>query len=166
MTLIAEDGTGKANAESYITLADATARHSNFGNSAWAGAASDTVREAALRNATAFMEQAYRERWQGYRRKVDQALSWPRWWVTVDNFPISPDIVPAEIANACADLALKALAGDLNADLTRGVVREKVGPIETEYDRYSPQSVRYPAINMALAPFLKSSGANAQLVRA
>jgi hypothetical protein len=80
--------------------------------------------------------------------------------------PGRSDIVPADIANACADLALKAASGDLNADLTRGVVRKKVGPLETEYDRYSPQSVRYPAITMALAPYLKGSSAMATLVRA
>jgi hypothetical protein len=63
-----------------------------------------------------------------------QALSWPRWNVFLEGFSVSPAIVPADIANACADLALKAAAGDLNADLTRGVVRKKIGPLETEYD--------------------------------
>jgi hypothetical protein len=60
--------------------------------------------------------------------------------VWVDCYPVAPDAVPADIANACADLALKAAAGDLNADLTREVVRKKIGPLETEYDRNSPQA--------------------------
>jgi hypothetical protein len=166
VALVVEDGTGKADAESFITLAAATTRHANLGNAAWAAAATDAVREAALRRATVFMEQAYRERWQGYRRTNTQALSWPRWWVSIDNFPVDPDSVPVEVANACADLALAALTDDLNPTLTRGVRRKKIGPLETEYDPYSPQGSRRPAIDMALSPFLKGSSAMATLVRA
>ena len=66
----------------------------------------------------------------------------------------------------CADLALRALTDDLNADLTRAVVRKKIGPLETEYDRNSPQSKRFRPVDMALAPFLKGSSASARLVRA
>lgn len=166
MSLVVESGAGLSNAESYISVADATTRHASLGNTAWAALADDTAREQALRRATAYMEQAYRLRWTGCRISVSQALSWPRWNVFLEGFSVSSTIVPADIANACADLALKAAAGELNADLTRGVVRKKVGPLETEFDRYSPQSVRYPAINMALAPYLKGSSTNAQLVRA
>lgn len=166
MALTPEDGTGLANADSYISLSDATARHLSLGSAAWAAAASDTVREQALRRATVYMEQAYRSRWSGQRVNSTQALSWPRYGVVVDCWTVDSDSVPAEIANACADLALKALSDDLNADLTRGVVRKKVGPIETEYDRLSPQSKRFPAIDMALSPYLKGSAANVGLVRA
>lgn len=164
MTLIVESGNGDANAESYISVADADARHTAFGNSAWTG--TTAVKEAALRQATAYMLQAYRSRWMGDRLNGTQALDWPRWNVWADGYPVAPDVVPADVANACADLALTAAAGDLNANLERAVIREKVGPIETEYSAYSPQSVRYPAINMALAPYLTGSGANARLVRA
>jgi len=167
VALVAEDGTGRSNAESFITLADATTRHSDLGNSAWADAATDTLREQALRRATAYMEQAYRTRWLGCRVSDTQALSWPRVILDpVDGWYIDNDIVPAEVANACADLALRALSDDLNADLTRAVVREKVGPLETEYDRGSPQSTQFRAVNMALAPYLKGSSASAMLVRA
>lgn len=166
MALVPETGAGLANADSYISVEDATARHANLGNTAWAAAASDTVREQALRLATIFMEQVYRSRWAGRRISATQALSWPRYDVCIDGYSVDSDIVPAEIANACADLALKALSGDLNADLTRGVVRKKVGPLETEYDRYSPQGKRFPAIDMSLAPYLTGSAANVPLERA
>lgn len=165
MALIVEDGTGLANAESYAAVADADTRLANLGMTDWALLVT-AEKEQALRRAAAYMEQAYRERWQGYRRKIDQALSWPRWWVTVDQFPISPDIVPPVVANACIDLALKAAAGDLNADLERALVSKKTGPLEREWDRNSPEYKRYRAIDMALAPFLKGSNASVQLVRA
>lgn len=167
MTLITESGMGLANAESYISLAGATARHAALGNSAWAAAASDTLREQALRRATTFMEQAYRSRWRGRRMTSTQALSWPRLGVCIDEFYVNSDIVPTDVANACADLALKALStSDLAPDLERGVVREKVGPLEVEYDPNSPQATRYRAPDMALAPYLRGSSAMATLVRA
>lgn len=164
MALVHEDGTGKADAESYISVADADARHTAFGNTAWTGA--DAVKEAALRKATAYMRQAYRERWQGMKRHENQALDWPRWDVCVDGFHLDVDSVPTDVANACADLALRALSEDLNADQERAIVREKVGPIETEYSAHSPQSKQFRAIDMMLAPYLKGSSAMASLVRA
>lgn len=164
MALVVENGTGLSTAESYISVAAADARHTALGNTAWTGA--DSVKEAALRKATEYMEQAYRTRWTGQRIARLQALSWPRYSVVVDGYSVDSDSVPSVVANACADLALKALAAGLNADLERAVVRKKIGPIETEYDRASPQSKRYRAIDMALAPYLKGSSAMATLVRA
>jgi len=165
VSLIVEDGSGLANAESYISAAGADARMSAIGDATWA-VLTTAQKEEALRRSTIYMEQAYRGRWTGLRMTREQALSWPRYGVCVDGFYLPSDEVPADIANACADLALKAAAGDLNEDLTRGVVREKIGPIETEYDRNSPQSVRYRAVDMALSPYLKGSSAMATLVRA
>jgi hypothetical protein len=164
MALIVENGTGLSTAESYVSVADAGTRHTNLGNTAWTG--TDAVKEAALRRATQYMLQTYRGRWHGERINGTQALDWPRSWVTVDGYAVDADIVPTDIANACADLALRALAADLAADLTRGVVREKVGPLETEYDRNSPQSVRYRAIDMMLAPYLtRGAGGSMMVVR-
>lgn len=166
MTLIVEDGTGLSTAESYISVADADTRHTNNGSTLWPGTLTTAEKEEALRRATIYMEGAYRLRWRGTRLLRAQALSWPRYGAIVDGWDISSDVVPTEVANACADLALKAAAGDLAADLTRGVVREKVGPLETEYDRNSPQATRYRSIDMTLAAFLKGSSAMAMLVRA
>jgi hypothetical protein len=165
LALITEDGTGLANAESYISVADADTRLGNMGMTTWATLV-QAEKEQALRRATAYIEQALRERWTGYRLHKSQALSWPRWYVVVDGYPIDPNVVPADVANATADLALKSAAGDLNEDLSPRVIRKKVGLIETEYDRYSPQSKRYRALEMALSPYLKGSSSNAMLVRA
>lgn len=164
MSLIVENGTGLSTAESYISVADATTRHAALGNTNWALLTTPEI-EQALRRATNYMVQTYRGLWTGYRINSTQALDWPRSWVVVDTYPVASNAVPSDIANACADLALKAASGDLAEDLTRGIVREKVGPLETEYDRNSPQSVRYRAVDMALAPYLAGAGANARLVR-
>lgn len=165
MALIVEDGTGLSTAESYASVSEASARQTALGNDTWATITTANMEEA-LRRATRYMVQAYRTRWTGMRVKSTQALDWPRYNVEVDGYPVSVTIVPTDIKNACIDLALKAAAGDLAADITRAVIREKVGPIETEYSSFDPQQTRYRSIDMALAPYLKGSSAMATLVRA
>jgi len=158
MAIVVEDGTGKSTAESYISVADASTYHTARGNTAWAALTTDALREAALRKATDYMRQAYRSRWQGYRVNEDQALDWPRYDVEVEGYAVDSDIVPTEIKNACAELALKASSADLNPDLTQGVLSEQVGSISVTYDKNSPQRTRYAAIDAMLAPYLKAGG--------
>ena len=158
MSLIVEDGSVVTGAESYISVADASNYHTVRGNTAWAALTTDALREAALRKATDYMRQAYRSRWQGYKVNEDQALDWPRYGVEVEGYAVDSDIVPTEVKNACAELALRASAADLNPDLTQGVAREKVGQIEVEYDKASPQFTRYKAIDALLSPYLKAGG--------
>lgn len=158
MALEVEDGTGKSTAESYISVAEASTYHTARGNTAWAALTTDALREAALRKATDYMRQAYRSRWQGYKVNEDQALDWPRYDVEVEGYAVDSDIVPTEIKNACAELALKASSADLNPDLTQGVLSEQVGSISVTYDKGSPQFVRYRAIDAIIAPYLKAGG--------
>ncbi len=88
----------------------------------------------------------------------DQALCWPRYGVIVEGYSIDDDVVPEIVKRACAELALRAASGDLQADLEQGVVREQIGPIAVEYDRSSPQAKRYKQIETMLLPYLKSGG--------
>lgn len=132
-------------------------------------AATDAIREQCLRKATDYMTQVYTDRWKGVRYDPDtQVLDWPREGVVVNSVEVDYDVVPTPVKNACCELALRALAGDIYPDLTQGVVREKIGVIEVEYDKTTPQSTRYKAIDAMLAPYLsgKSSGVNMSLVRA
>src|SRR4051794_18796289 len=117
MSLIVEDGTGLAGAESYISVVDATAYHAARGNTSWASLASDTVREQLLRKATAYMVQVYRAAWAGYRFSTTQALDWPRSYVPIPDalggygsIPayLAWTVVPNDVKNACAELALRA----------------------------------------------------------
>ena len=158
MSLICEDGSGKSDSESYISVADASSYHTARGNTAWAALATDALREAALRRATDYMRQAYRSRWQGYKVNEDQALDWPRYGVEVEGYAVDSDIVPTEVKNACAELALRASAADLNPDLTQGVLSEQVGSIQVTYDKTSPQFTRYRAIDAILSPYLRAGG--------
>lgn len=165
MEIIIEDGSGLADSEAYISVADADSYHAARGNTLW-GTLSGTEKEAALRRATDYLTQAYRPRWKGCRVSSTQALDWPRVGVCVDGFPIASDAVPAVVVRACAEMAFKAAQGELAEDLERGIVREKIGPMETEYDKNSPQHKRYRAVDLLLSPILKNSGNSVQLVRA
>lgn len=165
MALVVENGSGLSNAESYASVVAATTRLNLLGNDTW-DLLSEVEMEEALRRATTFMEQSYRMRWRGNRVTATQALSWPRHSVYVDGFAVESNTVPAAVVNACSDLALKAAAGDLAPDIERAIIREKIGPIETEWSVHSSPTTQYRAIDMTLAPFLRGSGANVWLVRA
>jgi len=176
MALLTETGTGAAASESYISLVAAATYHTDRGNAAWAALASDTIREQCLRKATDYMVGAFRSRWKGVRLNAVQSLDWPRFGVYLEpvlngassEYPqlVASNIVPVEIQRACAELALKASTGDLLADLTQQAIRKKVAQIEIEYDKYSSQSTRYPAIEAMLSPYFNSnSSINHELIR-
>lgn len=173
MAIVTEDGTGRSDAETYVSVTAASTYHSNRGNAAWAAIASDTIREQLLRRATDYMLQVYRPRWSGYRNKATQALDWPRTDVLMRDGPgngqfashYPSDAVPVAVANACAELALKANAGPLIPDETQAVKRQKVGPVEVEYQDYSRATKTYRAIDNLLEPLL-AAGGGLRVVRA
>ena len=77
MSLIVEDGTGLANAESLCSVADADTIHAARGNTAWA-ALTTPQKEQNLRKGTDYMTGKYTTLRAGYRRLATQALDWPR----------------------------------------------------------------------------------------
>jgi hypothetical protein len=166
MALIVETGAGLADAESYASVAFATAYHAARGNDAWAALASDTIREQHLRKATDHMLSTYRTRWAGYRSTQAQALDWPRAEVSRPDAPQAyggesyypNNVVPAEIQRACAELALRSISGPLTPDETQAVKRKKVEGLEIEYADYSRATRSYPAIDRLMAAFLDGFG--------
>jgi len=122
MSLVVEDGTGRADAESYVALAFADDYHAKLDNAAWA-AAGDTTREAALRRATQYLDTRYT--FAGAPLTTTQALAWPR--------DIAPWPVRA-VQNATCEAALRALDGALYTDVADApVTQETVGPISVSY---------------------------------
>src|SRR3990167_3609675 len=163
MALIVEDGSQVAGAESYESVAGATAYHLARGNSTWALLTTGQSEEA-LRRATDYMEQMYRARWKGWRVSSTQVLCWPRAGVEIPDKPygtlVATDEIPQAVKDACSEYALKAGAADLAPDLTRGKAAVTVGPIAVTYDTASPEAKRYRALDALLKPFLKASSAN------
>lgn len=181
MALIVEDGTGKSDAESYISVADADTYHTARGNTAWTSLSGDTVKEQALRKAADYMVQAYRQRWKGVRKSSTQALDWPRSGVLVEQvldtanyvlpeldqingYILPNNVVPDEVARANAELALRTLSTTLNPDLTRSddVKREKVDVIEVEYKDTARPYPTFSAVDGMLTPFLRNGSAYGQ----
>lgn len=152
-----EDGTGKASAESLITVADADTYFTGRGITNWA-TLSTAEKEQALRRATDYMEQVYGQKWKGARMTDTQALSWPRYDVCANGFDVGSDVVPVAVQRACAELALKAAAGALAPDVGRLAKREKVDVLEVEYESGAVPYVRYRAVDNLLAPYLDGVG--------
>ena len=165
MALIVEDGTIVTGAESYISVADADAYFLARGNAAWAALTPAATKEAALRKATDYMTGRYGLRWKGERVSELQALDWPRLWCERRNvingaFPLYWDdtTVPVAVQRACAELAVRASAGELVPDVGAQVKSETVGPISVVYADGARQSDSYRAIDAMLAPFLRGGG--------
>lgn len=168
MALTVEDGTVVSGAESYQTVAGADTYHSNRGNTSWA-ALTTAAKEQALRKATDYMTQAYRNRWKGYRYDSTQALDWPRDYVVlgdhVINESLATNIVPDEVKAACSELALRASTEELAPDLDPAVTSEEIGSLSVSYAAGTSQTTTYRAIDMILKPYLKSGGSGAQIIR-
>ena len=121
MALITEDGTGRDDAESYVTVAYADNYATAHGLSAWTGA--DSVKEAALRNATQYIDTTYNFR--SAKSYQYQALEFPRQMWDWDLDPLM-----TRLRSATVELAVKALTESLFADVEPNVVTlVKVGPI-------------------------------------
>jgi hypothetical protein len=171
MTLTVETGSGGATSESYASVVDADTHLAARGHTSWASLTTGD-KEAALRRATDYMQQAYRERWSGTRATATQALEWPRWNVPIQDIPgghgsvpayFSETAVPIEVKTACITLALKAAAGDLAPDIEPQVTSERIGSIEVSYFPGVRQTVKYQSIDNMLSPLLMNGGSGAMV---
>jgi hypothetical protein len=173
---IVEDGTAKNNAVSYSTIQEIDTYHARRGNQAWGNLTIGQKKAAAVK-AAEYMIERYRLQWKGERVTSEQSLDWPRNWVeyadyafvtrngsqVIGGFLYYPaDQVPPEVKNAQAELALMSLSAALYAEQGQIIKRTKVDVIEVEYDQYSMQGRRFPAVDGRLAPLLEN---NTRLVR-
>ena len=109
-TLVVEDGSGLASANSYISLADANSYFEARRNPATWTEADDAAREQALRVGTDYLDAKYGDQWVGLRNTKTQALDWPRALAyDLDGYPIETDEVPKRLKHATAEMALRYL---------------------------------------------------------
>jgi hypothetical protein len=155
VTMVVEDGTGKADANSYGSLADAYAYHEARGNTAWTSTPpspeSDT-QKAALIRATSYIDGRYGAKFPGTKKRGrEQALAWPREdALDRDGYEIEDDEVPAEVERATFEAALRELVSpnSLNPDvvMTDRVKSEKVDVIAVEYAASTQASDSIPVV--------------------
>jgi hypothetical protein len=168
MTLVVEDGTGRADAESYASVEYADAYHIARGREESWFELDDEMKEQALRLAADFITQEYRLLWAGTRKTSTQALDWPRYDVPVRDAPGGSwysyhpaNVVPEEVRRANAELAFRAVAtgalSDLSPDLSPPVLSKTVGPISVTYAEGARQTTRYAAVEALLAPLLSAA---------
>lgn len=111
MALVVEDGTGRADADAYVSVTDADAYLADYGTPASWSSATTTTKEEAIRRATRAMDALFGQRWKGVRKTQTQALDWPRIGGADDDGRLLPEM-PAVLADACAILASRDVAGD------------------------------------------------------
>lgn len=166
MPLIVEDGTGREDANSYIDLADARELASMRGISL---SADDTELTQQLVNAADRLN-SYECRFSGERTTSEQGLSYPRMHSKRFGKAYPDDAIPKELK-----LAQVTLGGYINAGVDvwastdiEGITREKVGPIETEYDSSiatDGENPYFAQIDSILSPLFTPIGVNFLITR-
>lgn len=183
MALVVEDGSGKTDADSFVSITDASthigARYGATAKGTW-DALADDVAEGYLREATAYMEAFYGQRLIGQLLTEAQALCFPRIYMTTGAYEgtyLPSNVVPWQWVRACAWLAYKASQGPLQPDLAAttgaGLLIEDsvtVGPIEVT-QRFTGSGTlaagdRFPEITSSLRRFLTAGSINVAVERA
>lgn len=152
MPLVVEDGTGKADADSYHTVAGFKIYCDDRGMS-YSGH-SDTDIERALRQGSFYIDTAFR--FKGNRNLASQALEFPRANL-VDWSGYTITGLPVRVVRACCELAFRALSQPLLEDLDRGgkVVSESVGSISVTYAQDAPAGKTWQAAQKLLEPYIR-----------
>lgn len=166
-TFVVEDGSGKSDANSYESVANADQYNLDHDvNAAWVGETDPLVKEQHLRIATAYIDLISLGRWLGYRSNELQALAWPRTDVwDPDDYLIASDAMPAVLLSATVEAAILSLGGeDLIPDLSDpGTVKSemvKVGPItiDTDYMNGNPPIKVFRKVEDLLRTLVTKSG--------
>lgn len=151
MPLIVEDGTMPAGANSFASLADADAYHAARLTEAWADSLAGDKKEAALIRATDWLNR--KVRWEGCKTTRKQRMAWPRTGVATRGGPVPSDEVPAEVVEACCELAGFFVEQDYLAPLDRGgdIASLSVDVISITYNGTAPAETVFPSLSGPLA---------------
>ena len=148
LALIKEDGTGKADADTYADVADGDAYHEgHLYATAWTGASADQ-KAAALVMATRLIDGEYQ--FQGKQTTDSQSLSWPRCRcvdpdrdaaATIGRLPVRENwlpenLVPKQVMAATCEMARELLIADRTAaPAGEGLKYFNDGGEQTGYDK-------------------------------
>lgn len=165
MSFTVEDGTAKADAVSYASVATFLAywtdRNIDLSDS------EPEALQAALLAASAYIDTRYHGRWKGRRYTLEQAMAWPRIGVyDGDGFVVAETSIPAKLVRATCEYAKRALGAELAPDPTANpnVVSETktAGPVSKSVTYAGGAALEvlkaYPAADMLLKDFLVSPG--------
>ena len=162
MAIEVEDGSGKVDAVSYVSVADATTYFTARGDETWAEQES-TTQEAALVRATAAIDSWLRGRWLGTKKTQAQSLAWPRTGVVdEEGFDILDTTIPTPLKQATCEVAMielseRFLQQSVSKDNT--IASETVGPISVSYRADAPTVKTYPHVEALLRGLASIGGA-------
>lgn len=131
MALTVEDGTGLADADAYAAIATVDAYATARALTAWTG--TDAVKEAAIREATVYLDTSYA--WKGAIEVETQALAWPREGV-LDKEGREVTGLPQRVIDACCELAVMKLSAALVTSRSEAEVQSMTaGSVSITYAR-------------------------------
>lgn len=166
----------------YISSDDALTYFTDFygaAPAAWSSASSD-ARTLALRRATRWLDMTFDGRWKGAATQValDYGVSWPRSGVLdIDGNSIDSTTTPDAVRQACAEVALLDLQGELDSipdridstNRVKSITQESlVGKKSITYERgvlESGTSRRYPKVERLLRNLIEPRGQNVGVSR-
>lgn len=111
MALEVETGTGSSTSESYasVSFGDTYVLEYLSNDSTWSGA-TESAKEDALREATLYLDNRYRNSWKGRRNLKAQALAFPRIDVVdLDGFSLDSNTIPINLQRATVEAAVRSL---------------------------------------------------------
>lgn len=159
MSLVVEDGTGKADAESYATIDTVSDYAVKFGKTFATSPAAPA--EAACRVATRWLDATYRARFPGCVTNTDQALEWPREGVCYRGAELPSDAIPQQIIDAFCEAAIRELAtpGTLAPDIEAGASISEIaaGSVDIKYGGPVRLNATFQQIDGILAGLLGSA---------
>lgn len=159
MTIIVEDGSKVAGANSYVNLADARILLESLGQNL---DLDDETAEQQILNSARYID-AFRAMYQGSKTTKDQSMQWPRLGVVVDDDHIDSDIIPQDLIDAQVFAAYEFAQGQILQPSSPGQSvqsEEVVGAVKVSYFDTgavdgSPVLVR---VNDSLNPLFESGG--------
>ena len=151
MPLIVEDGTLPAGANSFASVADADAYHAARLTAAWTDELAEAQKEAAMIRASDWLNR--KVMWNGRKASRSQRMAWPRSGVVTQDGEIAPDEIPAEVVEACCELAGFFVEQDYLAPLDRGgdIASLSVDVISIAYNGTAPAETVFPSLSGLLA---------------
>jgi hypothetical protein len=178
LTLIKEDGSGRADANAYAEVADGDAYHAgHLYATAWTGASADQ-KVVALVMASRLIDAEFQ--FNGTRTTANQALQWPRAMCPEpDNVhvPISVllpipydyvqyDKVPKAVVQATCEMARELLIADrTTAPVGEGLSYQNIGGNQTGYDKTDKRPVLSQVAQVMLAKYGSQISAKSGAVR-
>lgn len=157
MAFIVEDGTGKADANSYVSVGTADLYFTERGMTTWVGSVAD--KQSALVRATDYIDLRFGSKFAGCKATAEQALCFPR----------KSNVMPIALVKATAEYAMRALGGkallaDPVTDETGNRVKstsKKLGPMEKKIEYMEGTSATavkaYPAADLLIATLLRKT---------